>query len=353
MIAAIRARSRGASKELLLGIGDDCALLRPPRGEVIAVTTDFSLENVHFRRDWHPPESIGHRCLARGLSDLAAMGARPLAAFLSLAVPRELTVASRGHASWVQRFFDGLLALAERMKVPLAGGDMAEMPSIVGTDRIGGVGKAGLVVADIVLIGAVKRRRALLRSGARAGDVICVTSAADGGLGGSAAELLALERKPKKFVTLRTPVPGHPHLYPEPRIQAGLKLAANRLATAAIDLSDGLSTDLRHLCDESGLAAEIDAGATPLHPMAQLAEAADWTPSALDLALHGGEDYELLFTVPERVKIPKRLRGVSIHAIGRMRSKRAGRPTVTLVGPGRVHTELPASGWEHFRRTPR
>jgi len=347
MIAAVRARSRGTSDDLLLGIGDDCALLRPSRAEEIAVTTDFSLENVHFRRDWHPPESIGHRCLARGLSDLAAMGARPVTAFLSLAVPRELTVAGSGRASWVQRFFDGLLALADRMRVPLAGGDTAEMPSIPGT------GRGGLVAADIVLIGAVQRKRALLRSGARAGDVICVTTAADGGLGGSAAELLALERNPKKFAALKTAAPGHPHLYPEPRIQAGLKLAAQRLATAAIDLSDGLSTDLRHLCDESGLAAEIDATAIPVHPMARLAEAAAWTPSALDLALNGGEDYELLFTVPAGVELPKRLAGVSIHAIGRMRNKRAGRPTVTIIGPDRLPSELPARGWEHFRRTPR
>src|SRR5271169_6103685 len=153
MIAAIRARSRGASKELRLGIGDDCALLRPPPGEEIAVTTDFSLENVHFRRNWHPPESVGHRCLARGLSDLAAMGARPIAAFLSLAVPRELTVGRRGQLSWVERFFDGLLELADRMKLPLAGGDTAESPPI---------GNANLVAADIVLIGGIKRGQALL-----------------------------------------------------------------------------------------------------------------------------------------------------------------------------------------------
>src|SRR5271155_278835 len=119
LIAALRAKGRRAGRELRLGIGDACALLRPASGEEIAITTDFSLENVHFRRDWHPPESIGHRCLARGLSDLAAMGARPLAAFLSLAVPRELTIARRGHSSWVQRFLDGLLALAERMQIPL------------------------------------------------------------------------------------------------------------------------------------------------------------------------------------------------------------------------------------------
>ncbi len=104
LIAALRSRKQPSGSQIRLGIGDDCSLLRPSPGEDIAVTTDFSLENVHFRRDWHPPESVGHRCLARGLSDLAAMGARPIAAFLSLAIPRELTVARRGQPSWVRPF---------------------------------------------------------------------------------------------------------------------------------------------------------------------------------------------------------------------------------------------------------
>src|SRR5277367_6811302 len=120
LIVAIRKRAmlKGWRKRgiLSLGIGDDCAILRPRRNQEIVVTTDLSLENVHFRREWHPPESVGHRCLARGLSDLAAMGARPEAAFLSLAVPAELTAEEQGE-SWVNRFFDGLLALADRHKL--------------------------------------------------------------------------------------------------------------------------------------------------------------------------------------------------------------------------------------------
>ncbi len=336
IISAVRAKSRRAGGELRLGIGDDCALLRPAPGEEIAITTDFSLENVHFRRGWHPPESVGHRCLARGLSDLAAMGARPIAAFLSLAVPRELTVGLRGQPSWVNRFFNGLLSLADQTQIPLAGGDTAESPSI---------GKVSLVAADVVLIGGVKRGHALLRSGAHAGDTIYVTGP---GLGGAAAELLALERNPRKFATLKSAVPGHPHLYPEPRIEVGRKLARRRLASACIDISDGLSTDLRHLCEESNLAAEIDAAVLPIHPMARLAEAAGWTPSALDLALHGGEDYELLFTAPPKTKIPRRIGGVAIQAIGRMSKRRKGSPIVTLSGQNQLNSELPAKGWEHF-----
>ncbi|HET6215509.1 MAG TPA: thiamine-phosphate kinase [Acidobacteriaceae bacterium] len=313
LIAAIRRRAdqllkgRRKSGILTLGIGDDCALLRPRRGEELVVTTDLSLENVHFRRDWHPPQSVGHRCLARGLSDLAAMGARPEAAFLSLALPPDLT------ASWMDLFLDGFMALAQRYRVPLAGGDMAKSP---------------LVIADIVLLGSVPKGKALLRSGARAGDLIYVT----GSLGGSAAELRALERQPSAFHaadTLR-----HPHLYPEPRLSAGRKL--RRLATAAIDVSDGLSTDLAHLCEESGLAAEIDAEALPVDARA-----------TLEQALHGGEDYELLFTASPKTRVPGQLEGVLTHAIGRMK-KRGKRPQVAM-NQGDTRSELAAAGWEHFR----
>ena len=174
----------------------------------------------------------------------------------------------------MQDFFDGLMALAERYRVPLAGGDLAKSPPGL---RHGN----GLVVADIVLLGSVPKGRSLLRSGARPGDMIYVT----GALGGSAAELLALERRPAAFRREDEGGEGHPHLYPEPRLAAGRKLMRGRLATAAIDLSDGLSTDLAHLCEESGLAAEIDAESLPVDARA-----------TLEQALHGGEDYELLFT---------------------------------------------------------
>ena len=313
LIAGIRRRAqllpmgRRKSGILTLGIGDDCAVLRPRRAKEIVVTTDLSLENVHFRRDWHPPQSVGHRCLARGLSDLAAMGARPEAAFLSLALPAELT------GAWMEGFFDGFMALAERYQVPLAGGDMA---------------KSATVVADIVLLGSVPRGKALLRSQARAGDLIYVT----GALGGSAAELSALERKPSDFAGKGKL--GHPHLYPEPRLAAGRKLL--RLATAAIDLSDGLSTDLAHLCEESGLAAEIDADALPVDARA-----------TLEQALHGGEDYELLFTASLKTAVPSQLGGVSINAIGRMKKRGKG-PQVVMDSAGK-RSALAASGWEHFR----
>jgi thiamine-monophosphate kinase len=339
LLAAIRDRAARPKGVVRVGIGDDAAVLHPPAGEEVVVTTDFSLEQVHFRRDWHIPEVVGHRCLARGLSDLAAMGARPLAAFLSLAIPAELTVPGKDE-SWVTRFLSGLLALADRYKFPLAGGDTAQSPEF---DRRGRK-QAGLVAADIVLLGSVKRSHALLRSRARAGDVIYVT----GELGGAAAELLALGRKPESFAALTRAERGHPHLYPEPRVEIGRKLVAAGKAHAAIDLSDGLSTDLLHVCEESGLAAEVDTAAIPIHRLAVQAESDGWVPSALALALHGGEDYELLFTAPRWSPVPRRIAGINIHPIGQMKPMRPRQPRVVLRERDGQATALEASGWEHF-----
>ncbi len=307
----------GTKSRVQLGIGDDCALLRPRAGEELAVTTDLSIEGRHFRLDWHPPESVGHRTLARGLSDLAAMGARPVAAFLSLGLPRGLTLGEGKTAAWVTRFLDGLLALAEGHRVPLAGGDLAESP---------------MAIADIVLTGSVPQGKALLRSGARPGDRIYVT----GSLGGAAAELAALEANPQSFAGATAAGRQSPHLYPQPRVAQGLWLRRRGLASAAMDLSDGLSTDLAHLCEESGVAAEIDATALPLGPGATLA-----------MALHGGEDYELLFTAPEKAKIPSRIAGVAVTGIGRMAAQKARRPRVTLRTEKGSEPLLP-QGWEHF-----
>ena len=322
---------RGSSAPLRLGIGDDCAVVRPAAGEEMVVTTDFSLEGVHFRREWHCPESVGHKCLARGLSDVAAMGARPVAAFLSMALPEELVEARRGRA-WVERFLDGLLTLADRFGVPLAGGDTAR--------------SLGPACFDIVVLGAVKRGEAWLRSGARAGDAIYVT----GALGGAAAELLALERRPRRSSGLRKAAEGHPHFFPEPRLAVAAKLAKARLVGAAIDISDGLSTDLGHICEESGLSAELDAAAIPVHELALDADRSGLVRSALDLALHGGDDYEVLFTARQRAKIPRRVAGVAVTRIGRMVARRKGQPQMVLRDQNGRLTPLEPRGWEHFRK---
>ncbi|MGI4758039.1 MAG: thiamine-phosphate kinase [Janthinobacterium lividum] len=319
LIQALRTRTAAARDPVRLGIGDDCAVLRPPRGHDILVTTDFSLEGRHFRREWHPAVSVGHRCLARGLSDLAAMGAKPLAAFLSLALPGGFTRRATGRR-WVDDFFAGLLALAEQTGTSLAGGDTATAP-----------GEA--ILADIVLLGSAPRGSELRRSGARTGDLLYVT----GSLGGAAAELELLSEKPARF---RRAVNGldHPHLFPAPRLLVGERLRRAGLATAAIDLSDGLSTDLRHLCAESGTGAIVDADSIPLHPLL----AGKRPEIAMDLALNGGEDYELLFTVPEGVPVPRRVRGVPVTRIGKIT-----RSTEILLRSSGGSRPMAAGGWEH------
>ncbi len=257
------------------GIGDDCAILDPPAGNEVLVTTDFTLESVHFRREWHSPESVGHRCLARGLSDLAAMGANPLAAFLSLALPVELVRSRSGRLSWRERFFDGFLSLANKYKVPLAGGDTAESPLIAAASRRNRTDRretvTGLGLMDIVLVGTAPKGRALRRSTAKVGDRIFVT----GILGGAAAELAQLGAHPRRFrsataATAEAGMPNpHPHLFPEPRLAVGAWLLKNHRASSAIDISDGLSTDLDHLCEESSLGATVDASSIPIHPIAR------------------------------------------------------------------------------------
>jgi thiamine-monophosphate kinase len=329
ILRVIRRRAGGVrSRALPVGIGDDCALIRPRAGEDLAVTTDFSVAGRHFRLEWHPAEAVGHRTLARGLSDLAAMGARPVAAFLSLGLPRDLTRRGRGagRGSWLEGFLDGFLALARAHKTPLAGGDLAESP---------------WAAADIVLIGAVTRGRALLRSGARPGDLIYVT----GTLGGAAAGIAQLARLAESAGAnhgrrLRVParMAGElaPHFYPQPRLKQGHWLMRHRAATAAIDISDGLSTDLTHVCEESDVAAEIDAGALPIHRGASLGH-----------ALNGGEDYELLFTARASAWMPRAIAGVPVTPVGRILRRRKGRAQVTLL-TGSGAQALEAGGWQHF-----
>jgi thiamine-monophosphate kinase len=342
-----------ATSSVTAGIGDDCAILQPPYGNEVLVTTDFTLETVHFRREWHNPESVGHRCLARGLSDLAAMGAKPLAAFLSLALPAELVRSRAARPAWRERFFDGFLALANKYKIPLAGGDTARAPLISAESRRNRHRAAtGLALMDIVLVGTAPRGRALRRSTAKAGDRLYVT----GNLGGAAAELEQLSQHPLRFRNAaagieKAGMPNpHPHLFPEPRVAVGAWLVRNCRASSAIDISDGLSTDLDHLCEESGLAAMIDASAIPIHPIAQRIAGLDRS-KALQFALHGGEDYELLFTASPKVHVPRRIAGVPLTCLGEMRPDKPRSPRMRLAqvidGRERVRP-LPAGGWEHF-----
>lgn len=252
---ALRRPARG----VLLGIGDDAAGLAPlPPSQELLITTDLVIEGAHFRPSDHPARALGHKVLARGLSDIAAMGGRPLYALLSLCLP------PWADRPWQKQFFNGLFHLADRHGVALIGGDLAAGP---------------LLAADIIVLGTVPRGRALRRSGARPGDLLYVS----GRLGGSA---LGLERIGTKDHAARR------HLYPEPRLDLGRRLL--RLgATAAMDISDGLSIDLYRLATESRAGAVVHSQDIPLFPGA-----------TLDHALHGGEDYELLFTLPPTKRAP-------------------------------------------------
>jgi len=306
LIDRIRRTARG-NRSVGTGIGDDCAVLRLPRSHEALVTTDFSLEDVHFRREWHPSDSVGHRCLARGLSDIAAMGGVPRAAFLSLALPPDLP------QKWVDQFVAGLLKLAKRYSVPLAGGDTAQSP-------------AG-ILADIVVLGSAPAGKAILRSGAKPGDLLYVT----GALGSSSSALNRLrdgeKLKPK----------SHPkHFYPEPRIAIGQFLREKKLASAMIDISDGLSTDLAHICDESKVGAVVYGNSLPM--------ANGLGDGGLQLALHGGEEYELLFTAKPGRRIPKEIGGVPITRIGEMVRERQ----MKLAQPDGTAMILRSAGWQHF-----
>jgi thiamine-monophosphate kinase len=313
LIARIRRQAR-AGNRVLMGIGDDCAVLRLPPGHEALVTTDYSLEGMHFRREWHPAESVGHRCLTRGLSDIAAMGGEPIAAFLSLALPKDLP------QKWVDGFMNGLLTLAKRLGVSLAGGDTAESPNGI--------------LADIVVVGSVPRGKAILRSRARPGDRVYVS----GKLGGSAATLERMRVNPEPKLNSRD---FKAHFFPEPRLRLGRVLREKGLASAMIDISDGLSTDLAHICQESGVGVEIEEESIPRAVIGKPVQEVD-----LRFALHGGEDYELLFAVPRGRRIPARIAGVPVTQIGRIIR---GKKVLITTKSGETH-ELVPQGWQHFAK---
>jgi len=298
ILDSVRRRVRlPRGSRVILGIGDDCAIFRP-RGaaEDLLFTTDMLIEGIHFRHETHPPEAVGHKALARGLSDIAAMGGVPRFCLLSLAVGRA------ANRRWISRFYNGLLRLSASTGTPLAGGDLAH---------------AERTALDIVVCGGVPRGEALRRDGARPGDAIYVS----GRLGGSALGLAS--QRGRSWAR---------HLRPEPRLALGVFLRERIKATAAMDLSDGLSLDLRRMALASGLEAAIDS--PPRFPGATVAQ-----------ALHGGEDYELLFTVPPATKVPRNFGALPLTRIGVMQRGKAG--AVYLSGE-----PLAPEGYDHFRKSP-
>ena len=340
LIERVHRRFPTSTGGLRVGIGDDAAVLHLRRGVEWVITTDAFLENVHFLRKAHPPDSAGYKALARATSDVAAMGARGRYFFLTLGLPAECT------GKWLDAFLSGMARAARRFGLVLAGGDTTRYP---------------LVVSSLTVLGEVDSGKAILRSGARPGDLICVSGRlgeAELGLrlvqtgAGSAGSGLYLQpgqgwspqnrrlHKHRRWAKLEKK-----HLHPEPRLALGEWLAGNRLATSMIDISDGLSTDLGHICRASRVGARIWTQKIPTVRIPPGLPLRGLNP--LEMALHGGEDYELLFTVPKKLgdRLPKKLRGVPLTVIGEITRSRE---VVVVDERGRIKPFQP-QGWDPFR----
>lgn len=325
LIAAIRARVPAAPPWLLVGIGDDAAVATPQRGALEILTTDALIEGVHFDRRFSTPRDIGWKALAVNLSDVAAMGATPRLALLSLALPAD-SVIDEVHA-----LVDGFLALAADARVTLAGGNITRSP--------------GPLMVDVTVTGFARARHVLTRDGGRAGDDLYVT----GSVGAAAAGLgwLQESKDPKASKELEgIEACVRRHCAPEPRVRIGALLGRNRAASACMDLSDGLADAVRQVAAASGAGAAIEASALPIP-----AAAREWFRRAgLDPILGaaaGGDDYELLFAVPRRARgrlatVNRQARGIPITRIGQLTRERQ----TVLVRDGVAHP-LP-QGFVHF-----
>jgi thiamine-monophosphate kinase len=296
------ARHVAKARAVVIGIGDDAAVLRPRPGEDVVISTDALVERVHFRFEHQSARNIGRRALVANLSDLAAMGARPLGFTLALSAPPTLPVRR------VDDLLAGLLVEAGTHGCPLVGGNLSA---------------AGETSLTLTVVGAVTKGRALTRGGVRAGDRLCVT----GRLGAAA---LALARATLTGAPIRQ--------LPTPRLRAGRALARIPEVTACIDLSDGLLADSRHLLADRRLAAAIDPGAVP-RPRGFAVACGRLGVEAERLALAGGEDYELLFAVrgaAPSVALLRRRLGVEVAEIGR------------VVSAGAAPAQAVSPGWRHF-----
>jgi|SRR5215213_309496 len=321
------ASSSLANKSLVSGIGDDAAVFRSGNGKETVITADLLVEDIDFRRTTTPPYLLGHKALAVSLSDIAAMGSRPLWSLISIGAPEDIW-----QSDFVERLYDGLFELANRYGVQLIGGDISRTNHHI--------------VIDSIVVGECAEGKSVKRSGASAGDQIFVT----GSLGAAAAGLRLIERgahlaeqnlgdddsQKLDHVLLR-------QLRPEPRVGWGIVLGEEHLATSMIDLSDGLSSDLNHLCAAGGVGALIDSAFLPIDErVTELCGRRALDP--LQLALHGGEDFELLFTVKpgDIAKLPRRVDGVEITRIGEITSKGI------RISEGTRTWELKPGGWKHF-----
>jgi thiamine-monophosphate kinase len=322
LLARIRGRVPAAPADVLTGIGDEAAVVAAGRNEQTVLTTDALVEGVHFDRRWSTPADVGHKALAVNLSDLAAMGATPRWALLSLVLPDTWSVED------VDALVDALVTVADRERVSLVGGNVTRT--------------AGPLVVDVTAIGLVRPRRVLLRSGGHAGDDVYVS----GTIGAAAAGLEMLRAGVGEADDVEYARCIARHRRPESRVRLGRAVAQARAARAAVDLSDGLADALRQMATASGRGVIVDAAALPIEPGARR-----WWDAAgrdaVDAALSGGDDYELLFAVPRASQ--GRLRGVRRHvaepALTRIATLTKDR-ALLIERDGR-RTEL-VGGYEHF-----
>lgn len=304
----------------LTKIGDDCAVLPKDSRTDLVVTTDLLVEDIDFRLAWTHARFLGHKALAVSLSDIAAMGAKPVWSMISIGIPEAIW-----KTDFVEKFYEGYMTLAKKYNVEIVGGDVSKTP-----DKI---------VVDSIAAGEVKKGRAVLRSGARAGDLIYVT----GTLGGAAAGLKLLENgenfndSANQKLLLR-------QLAPNPQIEIGRILGEKNLATAMIDLSDGISSDVAHLCFQSKIGAKIYVERIPVQ--AEISDSKFFTEDKILLALNGGEDFELLFTVnaKKNFQLEKMLENYQISRVGELTAN-AG--IIELISPDKT-TILEPKGFRHF-----
>jgi thiamine-monophosphate kinase len=316
---AFKIKAGSSFSQLALSIGDDAALLKPKSGCETILTCDWFLEGTHFLRDKHPADSIGWKCLARAVSDIAAMGGAPRCFLLSLALPQSHT------KRWLDQFLGGLRRASRKFSCPLAGGDTTKRKEIL---------------INITVVGEVRSGQAVRRSGAKRGDIIYVS----GRLGEAEAGLARL-RSAKSFAKGKD-ANLQKHLYPEPRLALGAWLAKKQIARAMMDLSDGLSSDLPRLCNASNVGALIDTERVPSVRLSDAEAKRGFDP--LQLVLHGGDDYELLFTVPRKKTkfVPMSFQSLPLTAIGEIISV----PKILLRDEDGRELALEPRGWDPFRR---
>jgi len=312
--------SAGVSSPLIVGMGDDAAIIRIGRSRLLAISTDAFLEGNHFLAGMHSPQDIGYKALARAVSDLAAVGATPCFFTMNLALPEKFA------GAWLAQFLAGMAGAARRFGITLMGGDTTR-PLLRPTFG-----------ANFTVFGELNGYPPVLRGGARPGDTIFLSGVAGAAqLGWELLRRGGVGQQPWRALLRR-------HLRPEPRLALGQWLARRGLATAMIDTSDGLSTDLKNLCAASKVGARIRSEDLPVVKIPQALRRCRFNPR--EMALHGGDDYELLFTVAprHRSKIPRTFQGVLLTHIGCIT-----RDKKILLEEGGKGRALPAQGWDPFR----